>query len=605
MARAAVLTALVAVVFIVTGARAVVDDAPIACDGNTMNVVAAGTTVFVESPDAGDEDARYPNDWECSLLLTPQPGHVLHLEFVHFDVESHPQCRWDAVSIEANGESLKACGRAAPAPIESAAAIILAFSSDDSVAKGGFVAVVTSCPAGEYWLDGDDASASACVACASAGDFECGEGTYAAQCGPTTDTGCHACHESCLSCDGPGASDCSETAEGQHECALGFFDTAAAGDDYVWNDDVDEDEQGNYNNYGGDDGWDDSGYGDEDADEEYNSGDGDWGDWDESGDGEWEDGSGAYGSLGGSNYGSLYGSGDGSSYGDNCDDEVHVPAGSSYLFASGRYDNDLNCIHLYTTDEGAKLSVRWHSFSVEYEERCGYDWVKVVDDADSLMGADKLCGCSWSLPEPFNAAGNALVAKFHTDGSVRREGFVAEVISCPVGQFHDGIQCQTCTAVDRASCEASGLHFRECTPAHDAECLNAPNAPRETDKCWKFDSDGSNYGSLGGSNYDGSLGGSNYDGSLGDFDGPDRVDEEYGEYGSLYGSGADDSCDDDVHVPAGGSYLFASGFYDNDLNCVHQYTTGEGAKLSVRWHSFSVEFEERCGYDWVKVVDDA
>jgi len=240
--------------------------------------------------------------------------------------------------------------------------------------------------------------------------------------------------------------------------------------------------------------------------------------------------------------------------------------------------------------------VRWHSFSVEFEERCGYDWVKVVDDADSLMGADKLCGCSWSLPEPFNAAGNALVAKFHTDGSVRREGFVAEVISCPVGQFHDGIQCQTCTAVDRASCEASGLHFRECTPAHDAECLNAPNAPRETDKCWKFDSDGSNYGSLGGSNYDGSLG---------DFDGPDRVDEEYGEYGSLYGSGADDSCDDDVHVPAGGSYLFASGFYDNDLNCVHQYTTGEGAKLSVRWHSFSVEFEERCGYDWVKVVDDA
>ncbi|XP_053323004.1 cubilin [Spea bombifrons] len=93
---------------------------------------------------------NYPNPYHnmshCSWLLEAPEGHTISLSFGYFDVEHHPVCRWDSVTI-VNGASPGSpligqyCGTTSPGTIQSGSnKMMVIFNSDKSLQGGGFYA---------------------------------------------------------------------------------------------------------------------------------------------------------------------------------------------------------------------------------------------------------------------------------------------------------------------------------------------------------------------------------------------------------------------------------------------------------------------------------
>ncbi|KAI4871253.1 hypothetical protein NFI96_019773 [Prochilodus magdalenae] len=89
---------------------------------------------------------NYPNNVDCSWIITVEIGHRVFFNFTDLDIESHSSCQWDHVNIyDGPGESspllAKVCGFTIPSPIFSTQNVIyVRFRSDVSNSHRGFQA---------------------------------------------------------------------------------------------------------------------------------------------------------------------------------------------------------------------------------------------------------------------------------------------------------------------------------------------------------------------------------------------------------------------------------------------------------------------------------
>ncbi|XP_043916230.1 cubilin-like [Protopterus annectens] len=106
-----------------------------------------GESGVVSSPNYPDP---YDSMNRCTWLLRAPEGHTITITFTYFDVENHATCNWDSVTL-INGGSPDSpiigqyCGTNSPGTITSGSnQLLIVFSSDHVVQKGGFYATWTS-----------------------------------------------------------------------------------------------------------------------------------------------------------------------------------------------------------------------------------------------------------------------------------------------------------------------------------------------------------------------------------------------------------------------------------------------------------------------------
>ena len=76
--------------------------------------------------------SNYGNNQHCNITVAAHE-HMM-LSVVAFDLEQHPSCSWDALTV--NG--VKYCGTSVPDDVMVAPGGIIAFSSDEVVPMSGF-----------------------------------------------------------------------------------------------------------------------------------------------------------------------------------------------------------------------------------------------------------------------------------------------------------------------------------------------------------------------------------------------------------------------------------------------------------------------------------
>jgi len=94
-------------------------------------------------------------------------------------------------------------------------------------------------------------------------------------------------------------------------------------------------------------------------------------------------------------------------------------------------------IHYRSMDYNIKLT--FTGFDLEYQSVCGFDYLEIRDGASNTSPSKgKYCGSD--IPSPIVSSGNALLLKFHTDGSVVRPGFRVEWSpTAPTGSDIDAV----------------------------------------------------------------------------------------------------------------------------------------------------------------------
>ena len=81
------------------------------------------------------------------------------------------------------------------------------------------------------------------------------------------------------------------------------------------------------------------------------------------------------------------------------------------------------CDPKLTIDFVGKVSLRFESMDIEYEESCDLDWLEVRDGnglKEDRIGS-KLCGSD--IPLPIISSGHTLKLIFHSDDSYNAKGF--------------------------------------------------------------------------------------------------------------------------------------------------------------------------------------
>ncbi len=95
------------------------------------------------------------------------------------------------------------------------------------------------------------------------------------------------------------------------------------------------------------------------------------------------------------------------------------------------YGNNLNLVTTFVPDsEEALTQVNFSMFNVEAQANCNYDWLKIYDGLDTnapLLGT--WCGTNSPGTIIANNGGKGLTFQFHSDVSVNKPGWMAE-ISC-------------------------------------------------------------------------------------------------------------------------------------------------------------------------------
>uniref|UniRef100_W5MX16 Cubilin n=1 Tax=Lepisosteus oculatus TaxID=7918 RepID=W5MX16_LEPOC len=107
----------------------------------------SGESGVVSSP-------NYPNPYDnlsrCAWLLEAPEGHRITITFNYFDVEQHPQCSWDSVTIMNGGSPGSPvighyCGTSSPGTVQSGSNnLVIVFIADHTVSRGGFYATWTA-----------------------------------------------------------------------------------------------------------------------------------------------------------------------------------------------------------------------------------------------------------------------------------------------------------------------------------------------------------------------------------------------------------------------------------------------------------------------------
>uniref|UniRef100_A0A8C5HD89 Cubilin n=1 Tax=Gouania willdenowi TaxID=441366 RepID=A0A8C5HD89_GOUWI len=88
----------------------------------------------------------YPNNADCSWVISVDPSHRVFLNFTDLDIENHSNCAWDYVAIYDGSTSsspllTRVCGTGVPPPVTSTQnQIYVRFRSDSSLSHRGFSA---------------------------------------------------------------------------------------------------------------------------------------------------------------------------------------------------------------------------------------------------------------------------------------------------------------------------------------------------------------------------------------------------------------------------------------------------------------------------------
>ncbi|XP_015588432.1 tolloid-like protein 2 isoform X3 [Cephus cinctus] len=88
------------------------------------------------------------------------------------------------------------------------------------------------------------------------------------------------------------------------------------------------------------------------------------------------------------------------------------------------YQSSKECVWKLTVPQDYQVALKFQSFEIENHDNCVYDYVEVRDghNADSpLIGVY----CGYKIPPDIKSAGNKLLVKFVSDGSVQKAGFSA------------------------------------------------------------------------------------------------------------------------------------------------------------------------------------
>ncbi|XP_028390644.1 uncharacterized protein LOC114515560 [Dendronephthya gigantea] len=111
---------------------------------------------------------------------------------------------------------------------------------------------------------------------------------------------------------------------------------------------------------------------------------------------------------------------------------VASPCGKSHLYAPATlksphypsyYPNSIDCKWIISGTNGSRILLTFSSFSLESDSRCSYDYLEVYDgDSSYASKLGRYCGSQ--LPRSLTSSGSHLFIAFHSDGSIRKEGFV-------------------------------------------------------------------------------------------------------------------------------------------------------------------------------------
>ena len=93
---------------------------------------------------------NYPNNQDCTSIVTFPQGQRIYVEFNAFNIESHSRCVYDWLEIydgdstSANLLSSRMCGDQIPSPLTSSGnTLFIKFHTDGSVQRSGFQLTVT------------------------------------------------------------------------------------------------------------------------------------------------------------------------------------------------------------------------------------------------------------------------------------------------------------------------------------------------------------------------------------------------------------------------------------------------------------------------------
>lgn len=91
------------------------------------------------------------------------------------------------------------------------------------------------------------------------------------------------------------------------------------------------------------------------------------------------------------------------------------------------YKSNKECVWSIKTSSNYQVALRFHSFELEANENCAYDFIEIRDGGQEtapLLG--KFCGSK--LPTELHSSGNELWLRFVSDGSVEKGGFSASYV---------------------------------------------------------------------------------------------------------------------------------------------------------------------------------
>jgi len=89
----------------------------------------------------------YPNRKDCTWLFSTTAGHRIKLNYDDFELESHPDCAYDYISVYDGSSTENAslgefCGSKLPQALTSSSSrMFMVFKSDSSVQRKGFKAI--------------------------------------------------------------------------------------------------------------------------------------------------------------------------------------------------------------------------------------------------------------------------------------------------------------------------------------------------------------------------------------------------------------------------------------------------------------------------------
>ncbi|XP_055381184.1 dorsal-ventral patterning protein tolloid isoform X2 [Condylostylus longicornis] len=105
-------------------------------------------------------------------------------------------------------------------------------------------------------------------------------------------------------------------------------------------------------------------------------------------------------------------------------------------FGHRPYKKNVYCVWRIQANSESSVKLSFVSFSIEYEGKCGYDYVEVSEDSNQSRKSSHGKFCGNFKPPKITSHSDSLIVKFETDNSTSLKGFAASYVAVepPGGQ---------------------------------------------------------------------------------------------------------------------------------------------------------------------------